>query len=82
MLISPPTTDVGSHNPPPSGPIVLAGIRFLLQSMWDPSIHPPLEPNVLAVTPPRVHPPSEFSLLADTLPGLAMILFVTTQTHN
>ena len=49
-------TDVGSHNPPPSEPKVLASTRSLLQSMWDPSIHPPSGPSVLTSTPPRVHP--------------------------
>ena len=29
-------TDVGSHNPPRSGPSVLVGTRSLLQLMWDP----------------------------------------------
>ena len=30
---------MGSHNPPPSGPSVLADTRSHLQSMWDPPIH-------------------------------------------
>ena len=37
-------TDVGHHNPPPSGPNVT---RSFLQSMWDPhQIHPPSGPNI------------------------------------
>ena len=30
-------TDVGSYNPPPSGPCFLASSHFFLQSMWDPT---------------------------------------------
>ena len=55
-LFSSPT-NVGHHNPPPSGPSVLAGTFSFLQSMWDrPQIHPPLEPSVLTGTSPRVYP--------------------------
>ena len=60
-------TEVGSHNPLPSGPSVLVGTHYLLQSMWDLPIHLPSRPSVLAGTPPHVHPPSGFSLLAGTL---------------
>ena len=58
-------TDVGSHNPPPLEPNVLASTRSLLQSMWDSPIHPPSGPNVLAGTPLCVHSfPGSASLLA------------------
>ena len=41
-------TDVGSHNPPPSGLNVLTSTRSLLQSMWDPPpIHPLQSPTSL-----------------------------------
>ena len=43
-------TDVGSHNPPSSGPSVLAGTRSSLQSIWDLTIHPPSGPSVFADT--------------------------------
>ena len=40
VLFSSPT-NVGHHNPPPSGPSVLVGTRSFLQSIWDPlQIHP------------------------------------------
>ena len=32
--------DVGSHNPPPLRPSILAGTHSTLQSMWDLTIHP------------------------------------------
>ena len=55
-LFSSPT-NVGHHNPPPSGSSVIAGTLFFLQSTWDrPQIHPPLGPNVFTGTPPRVYP--------------------------
>ena len=66
----PSPTDVGSHNPPPSGSSVHAGTRSLFQSMWDPPIYHPSEPSVFVGTPLRVHPPSELSLLAGTSPGI------------
>ena len=33
-------SNVGSHNPPPSAPNVLTGTLSILQSTWDPPIHP------------------------------------------
>ena len=51
------------------GPSVHASIRSLLQSTWDPPIHPLLGPSVLADTPPRVHHPSGLSLLTSTSPS-------------
>ena len=56
------STDMESHNPPSSGPSVLAGTHSLLQLMWDPPISSPSGPNVLAGTPPRVHRGSASSL--------------------
>ena len=44
----PSPIDVGFHNPPSSGPSILVGPRFSLQSMWDLTIHPPSGPSVLA----------------------------------
>ena len=57
--------DVGSHSPPPLGASILDATHSLLQSMWEPPIHLPLEPIVLASTPPRDHPPSRFILLSN-----------------
>ena len=48
VLLSSPT-DVGSHNPPLSGPSVLASTHFILQLMWDPPIHPFRGPASLLV---------------------------------
>jgi len=54
-LVSSPT-NVGHHNPPHSGPSVLAGTRSFIQSTWDhPQIHPPLGSSILTSTPPRVY---------------------------
>ena len=49
------TTDVGSHNPPPSEPSVLTGALSSLPSMWDPPIQftPPSRP-IIHVHPLRV----------------------------
>ena len=57
-------TNVGSHNPPPSGLSVLVGTHSLFQSTWEPPIHLPSGTSVLFGTPPRVHP----------LPGLVSSL--------
>ena len=43
----PVSTDIGSHNPPPLGPNVLADTHSPLQSMWDPPIHHPSGPAFL-----------------------------------
>ena len=40
-------TDVRSHNPLPFGPSVFTGTHSLLQSMWDPPIHPLRGPTSL-----------------------------------
>ena len=47
--------NVGSHNPTPAGPNVLANTRSLFQLMWDSPVHPPSGFNVLTGTPSRVH---------------------------
>ena len=49
-VLFPSPTDMGSHNPPPSGLSVFAGTRSLFQSMWDLTIHPPSKPNVVTDT--------------------------------
>ena len=69
MFRSPPQPmwDLTIHSP--SGPSVLTDTRSLLQSMWDPSIHP------LVGTPARVHPlQGSASLLAHhTVSGFGTI---------
>ena len=64
----PSPTDVGSHNPSPFRAQHPRWHSSLLQSMWDPPIHPPSGPSVLAGTPPHVHPPSGLSLLVTHSP--------------
>ncbi|KAG7020816.1 hypothetical protein SDJN02_17504, partial [Cucurbita argyrosperma subsp. argyrosperma] len=55
-LFSSPT-NVGHHNPPPSGPSVLAGTRSFIQSnVGPPPNPPPFGVSVLTGTPPRVYP--------------------------
>ena len=87
--VSSPTQDVGSHNPPPSGPSVLVSTRSFLPSTWDHhQIHPLRGPTSLSLS---------LSLLAHRLMStpfgeqpprwhiarcLALIPFVTAQAHR
>ncbi|KAG7012640.1 Acyl carrier protein 3, mitochondrial, partial [Cucurbita argyrosperma subsp. argyrosperma] len=66
LFLSP--IDVGPPlNPSPSGPSVLAGTRFFLQSMWDHhQIHPPFRAQRPYCTPPRVYLPSGNNLFVGT----------------
>ena len=70
-VLFPSSTDMRSHNLPPSEPNVLVGTNFPLQSMWDLTIHSPLGPSVLG-TLPDVHPPSRLSVLTETPPGVRL----------
>ena len=49
------STNVGHHNPPPSGPSVLADTLSFLQSMWDRPKSIPFGASILIGIPPRVY---------------------------
>ena len=64
-------SDVGSHNPPPLGPSILAGTCCLLQLMWDPQSTPFGAQSSCwhtALCPPPLG--LSLSLLAGTLRGV------------
>ena len=78
----PSLTDVGSHKSPPFG--AQRPRWHLLPSPTD--VGPPILPPFGAQ---RSHwhtawcpPPSRFSLLTETLPGLALIPFLTAQAYH
>ena len=71
---------MGSHNPPPLGASVLAGTRFLLQSMWDPQSTLLWDPEFLLAHRLMSTPFEAQPLRWHNARSLALIPFVTVQS--